>query len=128
MVAVVYNSKVAVIGGAESTVTVIKKFPGMFQVSELQIVVVGYCSDTEASALPSSLIALITQGERAQYPRGPFLTRIFSTMCKLHCCSRLSSQRTDAAVLKELIYLELTYLYWLISKSKLIMVIKCQAA
>lgn len=66
MVAVVYNSKVAVIGGAESTFIVTEKFPGMFQVCELRIVAVGYCSDIERLLLsPFPLIALITPGERA---------------------------------------------------------------
>lgn len=110
---VVYNSKVAVVDGVESTVIVTKKFPGMFQVSESHKVAVAYCRDMERLLLsPFPLIALITQGGRAQCPGSPFLTRIFSTKSKLHCCSILSSQRTDAAVLKELIYIGLKYRYW----------------
>lgn len=66
MIAVVYNSKVTVIDGAESIVIVTEKFPGMFQMCEFWIVAVGYCSDIERLLLSSfPLIALITPGERA---------------------------------------------------------------
>lgn len=48
MLAIVSNSKVAIIGGIESIVRITKKFPGTFpQVAKLQIVAVGYCSDIE---------------------------------------------------------------------------------
>lgn len=103
---VVYNSKVAIIGGVESTVIVTKKFPGMFQVSESHELAVAYCSDIERLLLSSfPLIALITQGGRPRCPRSPFLTRIFSSLHKVQtsllqqivkskngCCS---IERTD---------------------------------
>lgn len=49
---VLYNSKVAIVGGIESIVIVTKKFPGMFRVSESQKVAVAYCSDMERLLVP----------------------------------------------------------------------------
>jgi len=93
MLATVNNSKVFRIRGIESTVRITKKFPGSFpQESELQEVAVGYCSDIEVLLVsPFPLVAFITQGENElSVPRSFFNHyRIFSTVRKLHCCSRL---------------------------------------
>lgn len=52
MVAVVYNSKVAIIGGAESIVIVTKKFPGMFQVFSYRSLLLGTVVTWRGSCSP----------------------------------------------------------------------------
>ena len=78
MLAIVSNSKVAVIGGAESLVRITKKFTGTFpQVAESQKVAVG---STEMLLLsPFPLIPFITPGEKKLGVPGAFFNhyRIF---------------------------------------------------